>query len=266
MDTWAAPVRIRHILHAADADQASGLAVEAAQALADRLGARLTRIAVPPAASGAGPGRGSVPAAGAHASGLTGVAEGIPDIEIVRSAEAIMADLILMIRPSGAAAGGTLQAERQDAVVRRVDVPCLILPAGQTRFGQLRVALDGSERGMRALRVAWSLRKLPTTGLSAIHVQPARGDSAVWRAAPASTAGARLEGWIRQLVRPARPPVLLSRNGDVVQEVLRDLSESDGDLLAVGVRRGGPADRDESTGSGRRILAAARCGVLTVPL
>ncbi len=177
-----------------------------------------------------------------------------------------MADLVLMIRPSGSEAGGPLQAEHHDAVVRRVDVPCLILPAGQTRFGQLRVALDGSERGMRALRVAWSLRKLPTRGLSAIHVQPAHADSAVWQAAPASTVGARLEGWIRELVRPAPPPALVIRSGDVVQEALRDLSGPDGDLLAVGVRRGGPADRDESTGSGRRILAAARCGVLTVPL
>jgi nucleotide-binding universal stress UspA family protein len=193
------------------------------------------------------------------------VAEGIPAIEIVRFAEAIMADLILMIRPFGAEGRGTMQAELEDAVVRRVDVPCLILPAGQLRFGQLRVALDGSERGMRALRVAWSLRKLPTAGFSAIHVQPADADGAVREAAPASASAARLEGWVRQLVRPAPPPGILSRDGDVVQEVLRGLSESDGDLLAVGVRRGGPADRDESTGTGRRILAAARCGVLTVP-
>lgn len=254
------PVRYRHVLLATDLTQVSAPALASGHALAERLGARLTTIAVRPSwqRSGVPASSGGVGAA-PYLPAVT-VLEGIPGIEIVRFAESVMADLILMVRPGPGESPLPAMADHHDPVVRRADVPCLVLPSGQLRFGRMRVALDGSERGMKALRVAWSLKKLSEDGVSAVYVgQEPEG------AAP-STTRLRLQGWIREVVRPVTPPPLVEAAGDVVQGVLAGLSAQRGDLLVLGVRRGGPSGVDESTGAGRRILAAARCAVLTVPL
>ena len=159
----------------------------------------------------------------------------------------------------------TCLKELADAVVRRAEVPCLILPAGQGTLGRMVVALDGSERGMRALRTAWSLRQLHTGKVSAVFVEPGDGEPEGVRGPPGAVAeqiGAR----VTETVGPAAGIQVRHGRGEVVAEVLGDLSLEAGDLLVVGVRRGGPRDVSESTGNGRRLLAAAPCAVLTVPL
>ncbi len=194
------------------------------------------------------------------------VREGIPAVEIVQFAESIMADLIVMVRPSDAEESRAALMEHYDAVVRRAEVPCLILPAGQSGIGRVRVALDGSERGMRALWAAWSLRKLSAGGFSTIHVAVGEDDAPGAMPPGEETAVLRLGGWIQEMVKPDPPPALIYRRGDVVTEVLGGLSPGAEDVLVIGVRRGGPAQTSGGTGGGRRILAAARCGILTVPL
>lgn len=258
-------MRIRHLVVATDASTDGNHAVGVAQAVGERIGAKVTPVLVHfPRPAGVA----STPFAAiieALPSG-TAVTEGIPAIEIVRFAETHAADLIVLSRsprdhPSVLTLGDTV-----DAVIRRSEIPCLVVPPGQERFARLVAALDGSERGMAVLRRAWQFRRLSEDGLSAIFVEPLpHGERAGLATVPSARGGhlARAMG----AVLPGRAAVpLIQRQGDVVAQVTDGLSPAGGDVLVVGVRRGGPAGLSESTGNGRRLLAAAPCAVLTIPL
>lgn len=266
MDGTLTPLRYRHVLLATDARQAPAPALAAGHILANRLGARLTAVAVRPSWQPAGDQLSAGRAGTTPDPAAVTVLEGVPSIEIVRCAESVMADLILMVRPGPGEQAGPGMAGLFEAVVRRADLTCLLLPPGPLRLGHMHVALDGSERGMKTLRGAWPLRKLSDNRFSAVHIEPISSGTATEGEDLPSPASLRLLGWMREVVRPAPPPPLVERRGDVVGGVLAGLSVEAGDVLVLGVRRGGPMGVDQSTGVGRRILAAACCAVLTIPL
>jgi nucleotide-binding universal stress UspA family protein len=237
----------------------------AATRVADRLGAALAPVRVRARAS-VGVRRAVVPASRAVGSlGTLPVVEGIPAIEIIRFVESRGADFVVLDggHPQAPAAEGLRFLA--DSVVRRAEVPCLVLPVGQTRLARMVVALDGSDRGMRALRTAWDLRGLADGEISAILVEPENGRLEGVAEFP-STVRDLLGRQVASAMGPEANIRVFHRHGDVVDQVLDGLSAEAGDLLVVGVRRGGPADVAESTGNGRRLLAAAPCAVLTVPL
>lgn len=241
----------------------TGVSAVASQ-VAKRLGARLYQVEVSSPGGGHGEPRRS-PAGRRPSSGpVLARREGLPAIELVRYGESVAADLLILgrgeARHAGALPGEDLVAE----VVRRADVPCLIVPNGQRHLARMLVALDGSERGMRAMGVGWALRGLSEGEIRAIFVDSAT-DPAPAASVP-SLVVSRVVHWMALLAAPETPPPLIHRHGDVVKETMRDLSPLAGDVLVVGVRRGGPTGTAESTGSGRRLLAAAPCAVLAVPL
>lgn len=258
-------MRIRHLVVATDASTDGNHAVRVAQSVGERIGAQVTPVLVHfplPAGVASTP---FAPIVEELPAG-TAVAEGIPAIEIVRFAETHAADLIVLSRsprdhPSVVTLGDTV-----DAVIRRTEIPCLVVPPGQERFARMVAALDGSERGMAVLQRAWQLRRLSEDGLSAIFVEPLpQGEHAGMATVP-SARGSHLARAMGVML-PGRAAVpLIQRQGDVVAQVTDGLSPAAGDLLVVGVRRLGPAGLSDSTGNGRRLLAAAPCAVLTVPL
>ncbi len=246
------------LIPCAEAD-AGAASVHAAMDLVRGLGARFTLLTVRPRAlvpAGAEEAfRGDVP---------TAVVSGIPAIEIPRYAETHRADLILLGPPAWEGQAEAPRRELVHAVVRRAEMPCLIVPRGQHRLRQMRVALDGSERGMRAVRVAWEFRALPEEGLSAIFVEPAPTTGGGMP--PPEAFNRALEDRLTRALGPGTGVRVELRHGEVVTVVLDGLSADAGDVLVVGVRRGGPSAVTGATGIGRRLLSAAACAVLTVPL
>lgn len=234
---------------------------EAAGKLAVRLGGELVPLRVTDRA-GVGPRGAPTPTAPGFEAQLVG---GIPAIEIVRFAESRRAELLILgVPPTGQGEGESHRA-LADAVVRRSELPCLVLPAGQTSFRRMVVALDGSERGMRALLGAWGFRALASAGVVAVFVE-AGGDGAAGVVGPGGAVGQRLRAWVASTIDPTGRVQVVHRQGEVVAQVLAELARHPDDLLVVGVRRGGPATVAESTGNGRRLLAATAGAVLTIPL
>lgn len=262
MTRTLAPARVHRIVAATEDASAAVELFSVARRMASRLGAELIPVRV----RGISP---STVAAGAAfpPEPMVGVpvVEGIPAIEIVRFAESRKAGLVILGGRGAEGKVGNGLKVLADAVVRRAEMPCLVLPAGQSSFGRMVVALDGSERGMRALREAWGMRELSGAAVMAVFVEPdsARAEGVV---GPGGTAGQRVEAGVAAVTGPGARVTVAHRQGDVVERVLQELRPDGSDLLVVGVRRGGPAAVAESTGNGRRLLAAASCAVLTVPL
>lgn len=258
-------MRIRQLVAATDASDEGNHAVRVAQSVGERIGAKVTPVLV------------HFPLAAALSStpfvtiveelpAGTAVAEGIPAIEIVRFAETHGADLIVLSRsPRNHATLPTL-GDTVDAVIRRAEIPCLVVPPGQDRFARLVAALDGSTRGLAVLRKAWQFRRLSEDGLSAIFVEPLPTDEPAGMATVPGALGSRLARAMGTVLPDRAAVPLIQRQGDIVEQITHGLSFAGGDVLVVGVRRGGPAGLSESTGNGRRLLAAAPCAVLTVPL
>lgn len=256
-------MRVRQVVVATDGSPEGGHAVQAARTLGVRLGARVIPLMVRlPMTAGLA---GMVPDAWGAPDGVT-LVEGIPAIEIIRFAEAQAAGLIVLSRSPHWHENPYSLGDTCDAVIRRAEVPCLVVPPGQDRFARMVASLDGSERGMAVLRLAWQLRRLSGDGLSAIFVEPNGVVPHEGMAAVTSARGEALARAMRHVLPPGPQVPLIQRSGDVVAQVLDGLSMEGGDILAVGVRRGGPAGVSESTGAGRRLLAAAQCAVLTIPL
>ena len=257
-------VKVRHILAATDLTAAGEHAVAWSRQLAAKAGARFTPLLVHFAvplddwAAGRNGRAQDIP------KGMV-VVDGVPAIEIVRYAEAQAVDILVLARSERMLDPGVAVGTSADAVIRRADLPVLVLPRNQDRITRVIAALDGSERGLAVLRLALELK--PFLGLNpvALFVEPA-DQSEAGAVVPSSGRHEFLKNAMQSLNRDPEAIPLVHRTGNVIDEVLRGVSAEAGDLVMVGVRRGGPANPLESTGNGRRILAAARCAVLTVPL
>lgn len=190
------------------------------------------------------------------------VANGVPGIEIVRVAEEIGADLLVLGRQVYHQADGPILGPTADMVVRRSRIPCLLVPIGQERFDHCVVALDGTARGFGVVDAARDFRELAGGSLDPVMVEPVDpdGPAAVPKAGTLAVAG-RLARYPGGHGMPLR--VL---HGDPVESLLAALTASASDLLVVGARRGGPGGAPVGSGVGRHLLFTARCAVLTVPL
>lgn len=197
------------------------------------------------------------------------VCTGIPGIEIVHRAEAFGANLLILGRHLRGALGKPHLGPTADAVVRRSPVPCLFVPVGQTGFGDIVVALDGTERGFRVLECAERVYPwLEAKWIRVVTVEPLRHrDATTGEAYSPSGREVRLQGWMESRETGiAQPDDLTVHYGDPVGGVLGMIGHPEGSLLVVGYHRGGPAGVVTSTGVGRALLYTAPCAVLTVPL
>jgi nucleotide-binding universal stress UspA family protein len=59
---------------------------------------------------------------------------------------------------------------------------------------------------------------------------------------------------------------LVIRHGQIVEEILAEVTACSADVLVIGYHRGGPAGVIEAGSIARRVLHQAECSVLTVPL
>jgi nucleotide-binding universal stress UspA family protein len=265
-------MHLSHIMVAVDESDTSRQALEAGRALANRSGARLTVVRVLPlheprtsaaleqlqrwAQGDAEPSADATPTSYA-------VAYGLPGVEIGRIAESLHADLLVLGRTPRSDRARLLLGDTADAVARRSRVPCLFVPPRRASAWRLLVAVDGSERGAVVLRVASELARQPGVDLRFVTVEPAyAGEPVCLAAAMPSSRSAR----VRAQVREAVGHDLEVRRGEPAEQILAAIGERGRDVVVLGYHRGGPAGVVECGSTARRVMHAAPCAVLTVPL
>jgi nucleotide-binding universal stress UspA family protein len=253
--TWA------HILAAVDPTPAGLHAVKVARDLAQAAGMRFTVMTVLPR-------EGAEPLPEVAALDPV-VAIGIPGIEIVRTADALDADLLVLGRTIYEVQGEPRLGPTADQVARRSRVPCLFVPESQDEFGNHMVALDGSERGYSILEAAREFFDVTGGELHVVTVEPDENGGGHAEAGAPLSRTLRVAGTLDRLARtngvPKRYEFKVLR-GEPVHLLSRELNDPRKDLLVVGSRRGGPAGLSLSTGVGRALLFSVQCAVLTVPL
>lgn len=199
---------------------------------------------------------------------------GLPAVEIGRFAEGSDADLVVAGRP--AASHPPANGDAVDSVARRSRVSCLFVKPDQSRFEQLLVAIDGSERGLSVLHTAVDFARGTGGKIRVVTVEPERLEGHTPWEHPARVE--RIADAIRQVRRhgglaPEQwnsgdhrfPPVLL-RHGRVVEEVLKEVEVDTTDVLVFGCHRGGPSPATESTNIPRQLLQLCPTAVLSIPL
>jgi len=209
------------------------------------------------------------------------VAYGLPGIEIPRYAEEQGGDLLVLGRQHRTRAERLVLGDTADAVARRSRIPCLFIPTHHDAISRVLVALDGTERGFRIMAPAADFARAVSGRLRAVTVERLRADEPRTlsihlpdeRSAKLSQAVDRLR--LEEPVsynlwewpgEPAGGRVLRVRQGDVVEEVLLEITSSAADVLVIGYHRGGPPGSLEAGSVCRRLAHSARCAVLTIPL
>lgn len=272
-----------HILVATDYTEAARYGIKAAAALASAVDGRISVVAVEPHGEAAATGvaaaadaatpeelnrlrRWAAPELGTHPSSFA-IKYGLPGIEISRYAEQSEADLVIMVRKRRSKMSRALSGDTVDSVVRRSVVPCLLVPPETVQLTGVVAALDGTDRGMVVFREALELATATGQPLAALTVEPLRANEPAALAAQVPTGRSLLlqESVQGILGGEAAAPVII-RRGDIVEQVLAEMRDRVGSVLAVGYHRGGPPGLIEAGSSGRRLLQQSPGPVLTVPL
>jgi nucleotide-binding universal stress UspA family protein len=255
---------IERIVAGTDGSDTSGLGVRTALAWGDRLGAHVSFYHVAarrPQPELAAASRSAGPE---HVSGadLLETGFGLPEIELPRFAERVGAGLLVLGRKPPPLEPRFRPGKTADAVARRSTVPCLFVSGPLEVPERLLVALDGSERGLRVLRFALDIAMRLGARLSGVIVEPADGGGAAGLAAPVPSARtAVLQGRLDGAVQP-----LIVSHGNPELEILRAAEDVGADVIILGCRRGSHPDPTDQGSVGRRVVQAAPCAVLTVPL
>ncbi len=247
----AAEGRLTRVLAAVNGSGSGQHAAQFAERLARRASASYRALGV---ATRGVPG---FPADGDLESGLSSLvsvsSQGIPGIEIVRAAGDWGADLVVMGRrprlDPHEALGNTIEA-----VLRRLDKPCLLIPPWLEEIHRMLIALDGTLRGLGTLTWADKFARLLSLHVGALYVQ-----SDPLSTGPAERLQAALDGF-------STHPSLQIRSGPPVETILAGAESERADLLVVGVRRGGPPGEAGSGHIGKGLLRRAPMAILTVPI
>ena len=275
-------MNLRHIVVATDESDAGRQAVRAGLDLAGRAGAKVTvmRVVSLPATPLIGAMAGGVESAELDAAGTAlerlqrwlsadvlpagddlpvalGIAFGVPGIEICRFAEQRDADLLVLGRKQRSPLARLLLGDTADAVVRRSRVPCLFVQPGSRPIGEILVALDGTERGMRVLAGARAVADAVRAHARVVTVEEEEPSEAL---APAPPRARSLE-----LERKVEGSVGI-RRGPIVKEILAEVVERAPDVLAIGYHLGGPPGIIEGSSIGRQLIHTAPVSVLAIPL
>jgi nucleotide-binding universal stress UspA family protein len=294
---------LRRIMVATDDSDAGRQAVRSALAIGARSGARVTIMQAVPAGPLVLAGVGG-PAVGDQLSPETSALErlqqrvevclngsakpvaveyaitsGIPGIEICRYAEQHQIDLLVLGRKRRSQMARLLLGDTADAVARRSRVPCLFVPPEAGALDDLLVAHDCSERGRAVLRQSYGFARAVGASMRVMTVESRWADEPAELAATVLGARTlRLREHVGELLPPgsnggsrngARRPKQESpiiRQGDIVEQVLATIDQTDPDVLAIGYHRGGPPGILEGGSTARRLAHTAPCAVLTIPL
>jgi nucleotide-binding universal stress UspA family protein len=296
-------MNLRRIMAATDDSDAGRQAVRSALAIGARSGARVTIMQAVPAGAAVMAGAGG-PRVGKHPvpesssperlqqrveGSLNGSARlvpieyavgfGIPGIEICRYAEQHQIDLLVLGRKRRSQMARLLLGDTADAVARRSRVPCLFVPPEAASLDQLLVAHDCSERGRVVLREAYEFAQAVGGAMRVMTVETRWADEPVELASTVLGARTlRLRDHVGELLAPAsnggsrsgarrsHPESLIVRRGDIVEQVLATIEQTEPDVLAIGYHRGGPPGILEGGSTARRLAHTAPCAVLTIPL
>lgn len=195
---------------------------------------------------------------------------GIPQVEIPRFAEGKKAGLIILGRKPRSRTTRLMLGDTTDAVVRRSRIPCLMVPAGLTSMRRVLVALDGTDRGLAALRAGAELAERAHLELSVVTVDPARAGEASVVSARSERLALKVDEYMRNGRASERGTTATStvhvRQGDVVQEVIAEVEEVGADILITGFHPGGPLLVLEEGSVSRSLVHNVTCAVLTVPV
>jgi nucleotide-binding universal stress UspA family protein len=207
------------------------------------------------------------------------VACGIPGIEICRYAEQHQIDLLVLGRKRRSQMARLLLGDTADAVARRSRLPCLFVPPEAPSLDQLLVAHDCSERGRAVLRESYAFARAVGATMRVMTVESRWADEPVELASTVLGARTlRLRDHVGELLAPASngrgrnggrrsdPERLIIRRGDIVEQVLATIDQTEPDVLAIGYHRGGPPGILEGGSTARRLAHTAPCAVLTIPL
>lgn len=257
-----------HVIVVATDGSSAGLQAETtATWIADEMNARLCAVTVLPTAGPirhpAGQTVNGEFSAGGTATLSKTVLVGLPGIEIVRHAESEQAELLVLGRSARSMKTRWLVGDTGDAVRRRSQIPCLFVPPGQARITRALVAVDGTPRGRSVLLHAQAFARALGISLRALTVVPEHGGGPdrqplLHRSIP------DLGVTIPEDPNGATPR--LTRNGEVIDEILAELAEGGDDLLVIGYHRGGPVGILDAHSIGRRLAHWAPTAVLTIPL
>jgi nucleotide-binding universal stress UspA family protein len=202
---------------------------------------------------------------------------GLPQVEIGRFAEQRHADLIVLGRKPRSRTARLFLGDTADAVLRRSRIPCLAVPSDLMELSKMTVALDGTERGFIVYEYAAGFADACGMKLGAVTVEPRwAGEPPSLSAQVWSTRSEHLadrisarprnrRGGDGQGAEPAAASGLHVRHGQVVEEILSEVAESDSDLLTLGFHRGGPPLVVSHTSVSRTLVHSAPCAVLTMP-
>ncbi len=265
-------LRLRHVVAATDESGAGRQAVWAARAVAARAGARVTVLRVVPlddrgASSALEQLRrwveSDLPPAENEPPMEFALAYGLPGIEITRFAEQVDADLLVLGRTPRSRMARLLLGDTADAVARRSRVPCLFVPPRGVALRSGLVAVEGSGRGSAVLRAADSLAREVGVDLRVLTVEPTyAGEPAHLAVLTPAASSARIRSHVREALGH-EPEV---RRGVPAEQILAAVDEHQPDLAILGCHRGGPAGVIEGGSTTRRVIHAAPCAVLTIPL
>ncbi len=271
-------MRPRHVLAAMDETEVGRHAVRVGADLAARAEARLTvlrvlsrRDALAPAGVAAHTRQLTEAAPAAEAC----IAHGLPGIEIVRAAERLAVDLIVLGRRRRTKVERLLLGDTADSVARRSQVPCLFVPAGQAGIERVLVALDGTDRGLSVLVTAIDFAQAIGAHVRGVTVERRHPDEpeAAARLVPDGRTERLRLAMERLTLRSEEPPgelgepvPLAVRCGPIVDEIQAEIARGEADVLAVGYHRGGPPGVIDAGSTARRLAHTVPCAVLTVPL
>jgi nucleotide-binding universal stress UspA family protein len=294
---------LRRIMVATDDSDAGRQAVRSALAIGARSGSRVTIMQAVPAGRAVLAGVGELGGGDQSPPGssalerfqervevsLDGSAEvvpveyamafGIPGIEICRYAEQHQIDLLVLGRKRRSQMARLLLGDTADAVARRSRVPCLFVPPEAAALDQLLVAHDCSERGRAVLRESYGFARAVGATMRVMTVETRWADEPVELAS--TVLGARTlrlrehvgdllasasNGGGRNGARRSHPESLIVRRGEIVEQVLATIDQTEPDVLSVGYHRGGPPGILEGGSTARRLAHTAPCAVLTIPL
>ena len=215
------------------------------------------------------------------------VVEGRAAAEILRAAEALPADLLVMGTHGRSGFARLVLGSVTETVLRKAVCPVLTVPAAVPDavpaapglFTRVLCAVDFSECSMHALEYAMSMAEEADATLTVMYVVEALpdvpreihetvvtgpGNLLEFVARAEEAARARFKDIIPDNVRTYCTVDTVVATGKAYREILRVAGEQQADLLVIGVHGRGPIDRMLFGSTAQHLVRQAACPVLTL--
>ena len=274
---------IRHLLCPVDLSEPSAQALRYAVALGSVLGSDLTVLYVHAAGAHRPPKQSPDVTLEAFAAEVVGVSPSVPMLqragdpvtEILDTALAVGADIIVMGTHGRTGLQRLLLGSVTERVIRRSAVPVLAVPPGleqerRDAVSTVLCAVDFSEPSSRAVGYAASIASAAGTRLVLAHAlewsEEMETPGSIGNQLPSAEDDAidRLRELLTDDMRDRCDPELVVGYGTPADEVLRVVHQRHVDLVVLGIRRRNPIDLAVFGSTTQRLIRERVCAVLTV--